>query len=134
MIIKQLSALIENKAGCVWQVFQTLADHDVNILSYSIADGAHLGALRLIVDNTARAEAALNANGIRTRLDDVYSLACPNVTGSMSKVLRRLADHEVSIQYMYAFQYEGISQAIIHAEDMELLGRVLTEYELQTEA
>jgi hypothetical protein len=33
---------------------------------------------------------------------------------------------------MYAFQYEGISQAVIRANDMALLTRVLTEYELET--
>lgn len=67
--------------------------------------------------------------GFKTMLNEVYSLNCPNETGSMSKVLKRLADREVSINYMYAFQYMGISQAIIHAKDMERLKTVLTEYE-----
>ncbi len=129
MIIKQLSVLIEDKAGRVWQVFQTLADSGVNILSYSIADGTDFGILRLIVDNLKRANDTLVRAGFKTMLNEVYSLNCPNETGSMSKVLKRLADREVSINYMYAFQYMGISQAIIHAKDMERLKTVLTEYE-----
>lgn len=129
MIIKQLSVLIEDKAGRVWQVFQTLADNGVNILSYSIADGTDFGILRLIVDNVKRASGTLVQAGFKTMLNEVYSLNCPNETGSMSKVLKRLADREVSINYMYAFQYMGISQAIIHAKDMERLKTVLTEYE-----
>lgn len=129
MIIKQLSVLIEDKAGRVWQVFQTLADNGVNILSYSIADGTDFGILRLIVDNVKRASDTLVQAGFKTMLNEVYSLNCPNETGSMSKVLKRLADREVSINYMYAFQYMGISQAIIHAKDMERLKTVLTEYE-----
>ena len=134
MIIKQLSAAIENKAGFVWKVFQTLGDHDVNVLSYSIADqNDKAGVLRLIVDNLNRAEAALKEIGITTHTDDVYALAIPNVTGSMAEVLRRIADNEVSIHYMYALQYTGgLSQAIIHADDMERLRKVLTEYELET--
>jgi len=129
MIIKQLSVLIEDKAGRVWQVFQTLADNGVNILSYSIADGTDFGVLRLIVDNVRHANDTLKQSGFKTLLNEVYSLNCPNETGSMSKVLKRLADCEVSINYMYAFQYMGISQAIIHAKDMERLKTVLTEYE-----
>jgi hypothetical protein len=133
MIIKELSATIENRAGYVWKVFQALADSDVNILSYSIADKSEqVGSLRLIVDNITRAEAALTAVGVATHTNEVYSLAIPNVTGSMADVLKRLAEHEVSIHYMYAFQYEGISQAIIRANDMTLLARVLTDYELET--
>lgn len=129
MIIKQLSVAIEDKAGQVWQVFQTLADSGINILSYSIADGTAGGTLRLIVDNVSRAAEALRAAGAGTQLDDVYSLNCPNETGSMSRVLRRIADHGISIDYMYAFQYRGISQAIIRARDMARLQEVLTEYE-----
>jgi hypothetical protein len=133
MIIKELSATIENRAGYVWRVFQALADKDVNILSYSIADKSEqVGSLRLIVDNITRAEAALSAIGVATHTNEVYSLAIPNVTGSMAEVLHRLEEHEVSILYMYAFQYEGISQAVIRANDMALLTRVLTEYELET--
>jgi hypothetical protein len=133
MIIKELSATIENKAGFVGKVFKTLADSDVNILAYSIADKTEqMGSLRLIVDNITRAEAALRQVGMATHTNDVYALAIPNVTGSMADVLGRLAEHEVSIHYMYAFQYEGISQAIIRANDMDLLRKVLTDYELET--
>lgn len=129
MIIKQLSIDIENKAGSSWLVFNTLAESGINILSYSIADTADHGILRLIVDNINTATAVLHAKGFSTNQTDVFSLNCPNETGSMAKVLQRLAEKNVSINYMYAFQYMGISQAIIHAEDMDLLKKVLTEYE-----
>lgn len=129
MIIRQLSVPIEDKAGQVWQVFQTLADNGINILSYSIADGIGGGTLRLIVDNVKRADEALRTAGATTHLDEVYSLNCPNETGSMSKVLRRIAEQDISIDYMYAFQYRGISQAIIRARDMARLQEVLAAYE-----
>lgn len=129
MIIKQVSALIEDRVGSSWQVFQTLADQHINILSYSIEDRPEHGILRLIVDNATRADKALQGAGFTTQLTDVYSMNVPNETGSMSKVLRRLADEKVSIDFMYAFQYMGISQTIIHSLDMAHLERVLTQYE-----
>lgn len=129
MIIKQVSVSIENRIGSSWQVFQTLADLHINILSYSIEDAPEQGTLRLIVDNAAKADKALQKAGFSTQLTDVYSMNVPNETGSMSKVLRRLAEAEVSIDFMYAFQYMGISQTIIHSTDMKQLEEVLTKYE-----
>lgn len=129
MIIKQVSVSIEDRIGASWQVFQTLADLHINILSYSIEDAPEQGTLRLIVDNATKADKALQQAGFRTQLTDVYSMNVPNETGSMSKVLRRLAEAEVSIDFMYALQYKGISQAIIHSQDMKQLEEVLTRYE-----
>lgn len=129
MIIKQVSVYIENRIGSSWQVFQTLADNHINILSYSIEDDPEHGTLRLIVDNSTKADVALKKAGYTSRLIDVYSMNVPNETGSMSKVLRRLAEENVSIDFMYAFQYMGISQTIIRSHDMKHLDSVLTRYE-----
>lgn len=131
MIIKQVSASIENRAGASWQVFQTLADNHINILSYSIEDAPDHGTLRLITDNATKADGLLRGAGFSTQLISVYVMNVPNETGSMSKVLRYLAEREVSVDFMYAFQYRGISQTVIHSADMQLLEQVLTEYELQ---
>lgn len=129
MIIKQVSVLIENRCGSSWQVFQAMADNQINILSYSIEDAPENGTLRLIVDNSTKAEQVLNQLGYRTQLTKVYSMNVPNKTGSMSKVLRYLAEKEISIDFMYALQFMGISQTIIHSSDMSKLEEVLLQYE-----
>lgn len=129
MIIKQVSVLIENRKGSCWQVFQALADNQINILSYSIEDAPENGTLRLIVDNSRKANDVLQGLGFRTQLTKVYTMNVPNKTGSMSKVLKYLADQDISINFMYALQYMGISQAVIHADDMQKLSEVLLQYE-----
>lgn len=129
MIIKQVSVLIENRIGSSWQVFQAMADNNINILSYSIEDAPENGTLRLIVDNSSKADSVLKGMGYKTQLTKVYSMNVPNKTGSMSKVLKFLVDKNVSIDFMYAFQYMGISQTVIHSNDMVLLEDVLLQYE-----
>lgn len=129
MIIKQVSVLIENRIGSSWQVFQAMADNNINILSYSIEDAPENGTLRLIVDNSTKADLVLKEMGFKTQLTKVCSINVPNKTGSMSKVLRFLVDKNVSINFMYAFQYMGISQAVIHSKDMALLEEALLQYE-----
>ena len=131
MIIKQVSVNIENRAGASWKVFQTLADSNINILSYSIEDAPEHGTLRLLTDNTVKAGQLLRKEGFQLRLIDVYAMNVPNETGSMSHVLRHLTEQDISVDFMYAFQYKGISQTVIHADDMNKLERVLTEYEIK---
>lgn len=129
MLIKQLTIRIEDRSGASWQVFQTLADKGINILSYSINDTPQYGILRLIVDNIARAAEALKSVGISAEQTTVYSLNVPNKPGSMSLVLKELAQHQISLDFLYAFQYRGISQAILHSTDMDKLNECLTNYE-----
>lgn len=129
MIIKQVSVLIENRIGSSWQVFQSLADNNINILSYSIEDAPENGTLRLIVDNSTKADQVLKGMGFKTQLTKVYSMNVPNKTGSMSKVLKFLTEKNVSIDFMYAFQYMGISQTVIHSSDMASLEEALLQYE-----
>ncbi len=129
MIIKQVSVSIEDRIGSSWQVFQTLADNRINILSYSIEDTPPQGTLRLIVDNATKADEVLRQIGFRTQLTNVYSMNVPNKTGSMSHVLKYLVENEVSIDFMYVFQYMGISQTVLHSRNMKQLEQVLTRYE-----
>lgn len=129
MIINQLTIHIKNCSGASWQVFQTLADNGINILSYSINDTPDYGVLRLIVDNVTRANEALTAKGITAFTTPVYSMNVPNEPGSMSLVLKELTDKNISLDFLYAFQYRGISQAILHAQDMDALNTCLTAYE-----
>ena len=129
MIINQLTIPIANCSGASWQVFQTLADLGINILSYSINDTPEYGILRLIVDNVTKATEALRAKGIQTTITPVYSLNVPNEPGSMSHVLKQLTDKHISLDFLYAFQYRGISQAILHSDDMDALNECLTAYE-----
>ena len=129
MILKQVSVLIENRIGSSWVVFQAMADNNINILSYSIEDAPETGTLRLIVDNSNKADEVLRQMGFHTQLTKVYSMNVPNKTGSMSKVLKFLTEKNVSIDFMYAFQYMGISQTVIHSSDMASLEEALLQYE-----
>ena len=129
MIINQLTIHIEDRCGASWHVFQTLADKGINILSYSINDEPEYGVLRLIVDNVKRAEEALKQQAVHLELTPVYSLNVPNEPGSMSRVLQELAENHISLDFLYAFQYRGISQAILHSPNMEKLTKCLTDYE-----
>ncbi len=50
MIIKQLSVFLEDKVGRLAEMTKTLADSDINIYAFSLADAADYGIAHFIVD------------------------------------------------------------------------------------
>ena len=59
MRVEQISIFLENKSGRLAEVTRILADAGINIRSLSLADTTDFGVLRLIVDQTDRAQQVL---------------------------------------------------------------------------
>lgn len=110
MIIKQLSVFLENRAGRLTELTGILADNDINISAFSIADTTDFGILRVITGKPELAEKVLKENGFAVKITDVIGMIMPNKPGSLHKALQILTDNGISIEYMYAFA-SGDNQA-----------------------
>ncbi|MEG1579746.1 MAG: ACT domain-containing protein [Bacteroidaceae bacterium] len=126
--IKQISVFMENKAGRTNEITKVLAEHSINILAFSISESGDFGLLRLIVDKVEAACLVLKEARLAAILTDVVRVNCPNTTGSLTKVLEHLAKKNVSVDYMYAFQNESMSSAIIRPKDLNQCVEALEEY------
>ena len=124
MVAKQLSIFLENKSGRLTEVTEVLAKEGVNLSALCIAENADFGILRGIVSEPDKAYKALKDNHFAA---DVVGINCPNIPGSLSKVLRFLSDEGVFIEYMYSFANGETANVIIRPNDMENCIRVLTE-------
>lgn len=127
MVAKQLSIFLENKSGRLTEVTETLAQEGVNLSALCIAENADFGILRGIVSEPEKAYSALKAHHFAVNVTDVVGISCPNVPGSLAKVLRYLSDEGVFIEYMYSFANGDTANVIIRPNDMENCIRVLTE-------
>lgn len=87
MTIKQLSVFLENKTGRINDVTKTLAKYDINMHAFSMAESTDFGILRLIVSDVEKAVEVLRAENFAVMLTDVVCISCPNVAGSLAKVL-----------------------------------------------
>ena len=112
MVAKQLSIFLENKSGRLTEVTEVLAKEGVNLSALCIAENADFGILRGIVSEPDKAYKALKDNHFAVNVTDVVGISCPNIPGSLAKVLRFLSD-------------EGVF--IIRPNDMDNCIRVLTE-------
>ncbi|MDR2738426.1 MAG: ACT domain-containing protein [Treponema sp.] len=113
MQIKQISVFLENSAGRLGEVTKVLADADINIRAISIADTADFGILRLIVDKSGQAIAALNKAGFTTRLTDVVAVEIGDTPGSLAKVMELFQKSNVNIEYLYASLEGKLGKAVV---------------------
>ncbi len=103
MIIKQISAFVENGVGGIAEITDILSANKVNIRSAYVADASEFGILRLIVDDTKKAEQVLLDNGIAVKESDVIAVEMPDHAGALGEVVKVLTADGVNIEYMYAF-------------------------------
>lgn len=102
MIIKQLSAFIENKTGRLFAATDVLAKNGVNISALSLADTSEFGVLRLLVDDPEKGREVLASAGITVRVIHVVAVATDDVPGGAVEILKTLNSAGIGIEYMYA--------------------------------
>ncbi|MDR3073472.1 MAG: ACT domain-containing protein [Deltaproteobacteria bacterium] len=130
MTIDQISVFVENRPGRLAEVTEILSDAGIDLRAMSIADTADFGILRLIVDDPKRALDCLRAAACVVSVTQVLAAPIADEPGSLSRVLRLLADGGVNIEYLYAFitrQKHG-AYVILRVEDNARAADILTEH------
>ena len=137
MTIKQVSVFAENRSGGILDVIQALGKAGIDIRALSVADTQGFGILRLIVDDVEKAKAVLTENGTIFSVTDVVGVKVPDCPGGLSQVLSLMADHQINVDYLYAFVSVSGSSAyvVLRIQDNAQAIQVLTEngIELVTE-
>lgn len=131
MIAKQLSIFLENKSGRLTEVTEILANEGINLSALSIAENADFGILRGIVSDPDKAYKALKAHHLAVSITDVIGINCPNIPGSLARVLRFMSNEGVFIEYMYSFANGETANVIIRPNDMEKCIKVLTDKKVE---
>lgn len=94
MKVEQLSIFLENKAGRLAEVTQTLKEAGINIRALSLADTSDFGILRLIVDDTAKAEAVLKKGGFTVGRTFVVGVVVDDNPGGLNAILEILSAYD----------------------------------------
>lgn len=130
MTIKQISVFLENRPGTLADATETLSKGGVNLRALCVADTHDFGILRLIADDHDKALAVLKEAGYATTSTEVLAAVIPDDPGSMSRVLRGLAEAGVSVEYTYAFLAEKVDSGavvVLRVDDVELASHTLQQ-------
>ena len=113
MKVNQISIFLENKPGGLEFVTRVLRDADINIRALSLADTSDFGILRLIVNDTDKAERALQDEGFTVRRTSVVAVEIPDRPGGLHSIMEAISGRDVNVEYTYAFVERSGENAII---------------------
>ncbi len=113
MYIHQISVFIENKAGNLSKFTNFLADNQIDMRSFEIADAADFGIIRIIVDQPIETLTLLRENGWICNITEVIGVKIPDKPGSMAKCMSILAENKISVEYVHAFLARDTNDALM---------------------
>ncbi len=113
MKVEQISVFVENRSGRLAEVTQTLADADINIRAFYLAEAGDFGILRLIVNETEKAINVLKDSGFTVSKTEVVAIAVPDKPGGLARILLNIKDSGINVEYMYAFVEKSTENAIV---------------------
>jgi hypothetical protein len=113
MKVEQITVFIENRSGRLADVATLLADAGVNIRATTLADAADFGILRLIVNDTEKANQVLKAHGFAVTKTHVVAVAVPDRPGGLAEILVAIRQAQLNVEYMYAFVHRQTAGATI---------------------
>ncbi|MBQ4081915.1 MAG: hypothetical protein IJC55_01285 [Clostridia bacterium] len=129
MSLKQLTVFVENKQGALVDITEVLANHNVDLRALSIADTEEFGILRLIVNDNDTAVKALQEHGYLIKMTEVVGVKIGDAPGKLSAALRALDEHEINLEYLYAFlaRTQKHAYVVLRVADNAAAEQVLTE-------
>ncbi|HWI40951.1 MAG TPA: ACT domain-containing protein [Verrucomicrobiae bacterium] len=113
MKVEQISIFIENKSGRLAEVTRILGEAAVNIRALSLADTSDFGILRLIVNDSEKAQKVLKDAGFTVSRTEVVAVEVPDRPGGLSQILQALDSESINVEYMYAFVERCGGNAVI---------------------
>jgi hypothetical protein len=121
MAIKQLTVFVQNEKGTVATVTEILANNNINLRALSIAETEDFGILRLIVNDTKKAEEVLLEAGYLIKTINVVGVKIGDAPGKLTSALKALDEASINIEYMYAFmaRTERHAYVVLRVEENE---------------
>ncbi|MDP1551555.1 MAG: acetolactate synthase [Methanobacteriaceae archaeon] len=113
MKLKQISIFLENKEGRLKKAINILSQANINIRALSIADTSEFGILRLIVQDSEKAQKKLEKNKFVVKVNEVIAVEVPDQPGGLDSILEILYDSKINVEYLYAFVEKNEDKAIV---------------------
>ena len=128
MIIRQLSAFLENKPGAMTAILQLFKGNEINLRALTLSDAAEFGGvLRIIVKEPDEVEELLRGSGYIVKNEPVLTITLEDDPGSLFEKMQVLSDAGINIEYTYAFAASAESEArvVFKTDKLELAEKLL---------
>ena len=106
-MVKQITVFLENKSGRLSSLCAVLGEASIDMQALTIADTADYGVVRIICAEPERAAEVQRAADYRVNITRVTAIAVDNQPGGLAKLLAKLDEMNVNIEYGYCFSNAG---------------------------
>ncbi len=103
MKLKQISILIENSPGRLYEVTRALGDAGINLRALNLVDTGDFGKLRLLVSDIATTRQIVMKHHWPARVDEVIAVEIEDKPGYLANMLAPLKDSGINVVHMYAY-------------------------------
>jgi len=133
MKLKQISVPIENSKRRLYEFTRALGENGISPQAMTLVDTGHLGELRVLVSDTAKARQILMQKDIPGRVEDVVAVQLEDKPGQLPELLASLMEADIKVNYGYALSgmNSGSTVMIFHFSDNDKAIRVLREKEVR---
>lgn len=112
-IVTQFSLVLENRPGTLAEACSELAAKAVNIEAIMAAEARGQGTVRLVVNHPDTARKVFQAKGLQFTEDRALAVRMSDRPGSLGRVTRKLAEHQINIEYAYGSIEKGSPHAVM---------------------
>ena len=114
MDVRQISVFLENKPGQLAHLCRIIADAGIDLKALNIAETSDYGVLRIITDKPETTLSVLKRESLVCSSTVVVAVRVPDQPGGLAGILDVIAEHDISIEYMYSMLGgNGTSSAIM---------------------
>jgi hypothetical protein len=127
--VHEVTAYLENKPGRLAKICSALAHEKIDLRALSVMDTSDRGVLRFVTDDLETTKKALTALGTEFETSEVLAVELDNRPGALSRLLERLAEEHINIEYAYASGSSAAGKAlgIFHTSNQKRALQILHE-------
>ena len=130
MSVRQISVFLENKPGALCELTGVLAENDIDMRAFSLAEASDFGIARIIVDDVYKTTTVLRDNGFVHSVSPVLAVALSDTPGGLNEILQYLSGDKINVEYMYAFlgNTPGKAYMVFRVQDPAAAALALTRH------
>ncbi|MGI5847005.1 MAG: amino acid-binding protein [Candidatus Cryptobacteroides sp.] len=132
MTITQLSVFLENKAGTLIEMLETLKQASIQLIAITIAETAEYGICRIICSESDKAYNVLREANVAVTRSKVFALEVENKPGGAAKAISTISKEGIGISYLYSFIVREKCLLIFRTDDAERAADVIRKAKLPT--